>query len=208
MIGALDINFKYIEYYYSDMNTNIQKLLKYPAIIKLFFRYPDRNFTILEMSKETRIPYATAWRYVLKLEQSGVVFIEKIGGYNVCRLNKSSPLVKQMTVFLELELSPHRLAVKEFTREAKKIKDVEKVILFGSVARGDEKLTSDADIALVCKKEKNIENKIVDITALVLKKTRIKIVPILLTRKESKEKVQLTEELEKGEVLYERTERG
>ncbi len=190
------------------MNTTIQKLLKYPEVIRLFFKYPERTFTVLEIAKETKVPYATAWRYIQKLEQSGVIFIEKIGGYNACKLNKKSPLVNKLKKFLELELSPHKLAVRNFTKEAKKIKGIEKIILFGSVARGEEKLTSDVDIALIGKKNKTLENRVINVTNDILEKTRIKIVPILLNKKEAMERVRLTEELNEGEVLYERTKRS
>lgn len=189
------------------MNTTIQKLVKYPAVIKIFFKYPKRNFTILEISKETNISYSTTWRYIQKLEKSGLLFIEKIGGYNICRLNRNSPLGNRLKEYLMLELSPHRLAVEEFTREMKKIKGIDKIILFGSVARKKEKLTSDVNVALIGKKNKTLENKVIDITDQVLEKTRINIVPILLTKKEIKEKTQLAEELDKGEILYERTKR-
>lgn len=190
------------------MNTIIQNILKYPAIIRLFFRYPERNFTILEISKKTNTSYATTWRYIQRLEQSGIIFIEKIGAYNVCKLNKNSPLAEKASKYLELELSPHRLAAKEFINEARKIINIEKAILFGSVAKGKEKLTSDVDIALICKKDKNLENRIVNIANKTLERTRIKIVPIMLSRKEAKEKVQLIKELDKGEILYERTKRS
>lgn len=188
------------------MNNNIQKLLKYPQVVRLFLKYPNRNFTILEIAKETHIPYATTWRHIQRLDKSGLLSIEKIGEYNVCRLNKKSPLVEKIKAFLELELSPHRLAVEEFIKKAKKIRAIEKIILFGSVARGEEKLTSDVDIALIGRKDKNIDDKIIDITNEVLEKTRIKIVPILLTKKEVKKETPLSQELNKGEVLYERTE--
>ncbi len=190
------------------MDTTIQKLLKYPAVIKLFLKYSKRNFTVREISRETMMPYATTWRYIQKLEQSGIIFIEKIGGYNVCKLNRNSPLIDKLKEFLDLELSPHRLAAKEFTEHAKKIKGIEQIILFGSVAKGEEKLTSDVDIALIAKKDKRIENKIIVITKEILEKTQISIIPIILDKKEVKEKSQLAEELGKGEVLYERAKRS
>ena len=94
------------------------------------------------------------------------------------------------------------MAANDFVEETKGVEGIEKIILFGSVARGEEKLTSDTDIAIIGKKDKNLENKITDIAGRVLEKTRIKVVPVLLTKKEVTGK--LAEELKAGEVLYEK----
>lgn len=188
---------------------SIPKLLRYPAIIKEFLKYPDKNFNPSEISKKTNISYPTVWRYVQELERSGIIFIEKIGEYNICKLNKYSDLVKQLEKFLKLELSPHRLAAKEFIKKVKKMREVRKVVLFGSVARREEKLESDIDIAIFTeKKTKNLEKNILSVVDEILKNSKMKIIPILLTKNELRENEQFTNELKKGVVLYERNKRS
>lgn len=190
------------------MKTTIQKLSRYPAILSLFIKHPDRNLTPMEISKITNISYPTTWRYVHDIEKAGIIFIEKIGEYNICRLNKKSPLIKEIKGLIELELSPHRLAVKEFIRHVKKLKETDKVIMFGSIARGEEKLTSDVDIALlVNNKTEELEKQISIIVEDVLEKTKMRVIPIILTKDEKIDK-QFAEELRKGQVLYARAKRS
>ncbi|MDI6888547.1 MAG: nucleotidyltransferase domain-containing protein [Methanocellales archaeon] len=190
------------------MKTTIQKLTRYPVVLRLFFEYPDRNFTPLEISRITKLAYTTTWRFVHDLERAGVIGIEKIGGYNVCRLNQKSPIIDELKDFVELELSPHRLAVSKFVDRVKKLRHVKKVILFGSVAKGEETLTSDIDVALLVGEKYRLEKKIAEIADEILGETKMKIIPIVLTQKELKENEQFASELAKGEVLYERAERG
>ncbi len=191
------------------MKTTIQKISKYPDIIRMFLEFPNRNFTPLEISKETKISYSTCWRYVQDLDRGGIIHIEKIGEYNVCRLNKDSPLIGQLKKLLRLQLSPHVLAVKEFIRRVKGMKNIEKIILFGSVAEGKEKLGSDIDVAIfVDRKYNKIENEIINITDRILEKSKMKIIPMLLTKSELRENKQFADELKKGVVLYERNKRS
>lgn len=131
------------------MKTTVQKIIRYPKVIKLFFDYSDRNFTPLEISKTVKIPYATIWRYVQDLKKSGVIQTEKIGEYNVCRLNKNSPLINELKGFIKLQLSPHWLAINEFMSRIKNIHNVERMILFGCVSKNMERLGSDIDIAVI-----------------------------------------------------------
>ena len=85
------------------MNNNIQKLIRYPNVIKLLLQYPSRNFTPHELSKLTNIPYSTAWRYVKDLKQFGLISVEKIGRYNICSLNESSPFIPKLNNIIDLD---------------------------------------------------------------------------------------------------------
>lgn len=71
--------------------------------MRLVLRNPQRNFTPHGLSKLAGVSYATTWRYVHELENSGIISIEKIGKYNVCKLNESSPMIPRLKSFLEVE---------------------------------------------------------------------------------------------------------
>jgi len=85
------------------MNNNIQKLVKYPSLIKLLLQHPGRKFTPHELSKLTNIPYSTVWRYVNDLKHLGVISVEKIGKYNICSLNESSPILPKLKDIIDLD---------------------------------------------------------------------------------------------------------
>lgn len=209
-VCSLESNEMFIKigYYYSSMKTTIHKLIRYPVIIKQFFEYPQRKFTPLELSKLTKIPYSTTWRYIHDLESAGLINIEKIGEYNICTLNKSSSLIPQLKRFMQLKMSPHWLAIEEFVKNVKILK-VKKIILFGSVAKGKETLRSDIDIAVIVKsRNKSLENKIIKITHKILDKMRMRIIPLVMTEHEMEKNKRFAQELKKGEMLYERSKRG
>lgn len=73
------------------MNTVIQKIIKYKRVILLFLRNPDRKFTPLEISKLSKVPYATVWRMMQGLRQKKIILVERIGSYNICKLNTGFP---------------------------------------------------------------------------------------------------------------------
>jgi predicted nucleotidyltransferase len=174
-------------------------------IIEIFLKYPQRRFTIRELSELAKTSYATTWRFIQKLDKAGIILTEKIGASISCKLNTQTPFIREIEKLLEIETSPQRRAAREFANEIKKVREIRRVILFGSVARAEEKLTSDIDIAVfVAQKDQKIESKIVRTADKILKRSKMKIVPILLTREELKENKQFAKELEKGVVLYER----
>ena len=171
----------------------------------MLLKFPEREFTILELSKESKVPYATAWRSVQALAQQGIILTKTIGKSTVCKLNAKSPLLKNIKQIFELELSPHRAALAQFVTKVRKLKHVKKIILFGSVAKGTEKPSSDVDTAIIVNKESmNLEKQINEIVDEVLKASRIKIVPLVFTEKELSKKEHFKKEIDKGEIVYER----
>lgn len=191
------------------MNNIIQKCLSKREIIELLIKYPKREFTVNEISKITKLPYATTWRFIKEIDEAGLIFMKKIGNYNVCKLNKSSPFLREVVNALRLKPTPQRAILKEFVNRIGKIKEIEKIILFGSVARGKEKVRSDVDIALIVKRKgKELEEKVTNIADLILKKSKVKLIPLILTDKEIKENKQFARQIKQGVRLYERSKRG
>jgi predicted nucleotidyltransferase len=191
------------------MKTTIQKYIKHKNVIRYLTKFPEREFTVLELAREVKTPYATTWRFVQLLDKTGIIFTKKIGNYTICILNKKSPYLAEIEKVLELAVSPQRSAFKKFLGEIKKIKEVSKIYLFGSVAEGKEKPQSDVDVAIITnKKTKEFEEKIHNIMGKTLEDSRIQIVPHVLTEKEFIEDKSFKKEVEKGELSYERNRRS
>jgi len=186
------------------MNNIIHKIANKRKVIELLLKYPEREFTVNELSRGAATPYATTWRLIQELDRSGLVSTRTIGHSTVCKLNKESPFLKEVKKVLEAKPTPQKAVIKDFVNKIKKVDGIKKVILFGSVARDKEKLTSDIDIAVVIKKKGMIEKEVNEIVDEILQKSKMVIVPIFLTEKEIKENKQFEEEIKKGKVLYER----
>lgn len=185
----------------------LPKISKHRKVVRLLLKYPNRTFTIRELSRLADTPYATVWRLINDLYSAGVVHLSKIGGSLACKLNTKSPFLAEVEKILEIEPSPHRLAAGKFAERVKNIAGVERIILFGSVARSEERLESDVDIAVIVG-DKGVEGKINRIADEILNASRIKIIPLVLTWREATENAQFRKELEEGEVLYERDKGG
>jgi predicted nucleotidyltransferase len=196
-------NYLNLGYYYPIMDNIIQKCLKNKDVIAFLLKFPEREVSIRTISKETKQPYASMWRFIKLLAGFGIVYLKKFGAYNVCKLNKESPYLKELKKALNIEQSPHRSAYNEFIEQVKQLKDIRKIYLFGSVASGKERPESDIDVAIiVSKKSAQIESKINEAVDKVLEHSRLQIVVHILTQKELEENVSFKEELEKGELTY------
>lgn len=184
-------------------HATLAKISKHRDIVKLLLKYPARSFTVRELSRLSGTPYSTAWRFIKELYSAGVVITERIGPSISCSLNRETPFLAEVEKIVEIEISPHILAAEEFTKKARKLRGVKKIILFGSAARGEEKLTSDVDIAVIVK-NKGAGNEINRIAGGILNRARIKIIPMVISWKEVEKNEQFKKALEEGEILYER----
>jgi predicted nucleotidyltransferase len=191
------------------MNNIIQRCITRRKIMELFLKYPKREFTVNELSKLSFTSYATTWRFIQMLDKAGVIFTKSIGHSLICKLNKDSPFLREIKKALELKPSPQKAVIEDFINKIKEVEDVQKIVLFGSVSKGMEDLTSDIDIAVfVNRRNKKLEEEINKISNNIIEKSKMKLVPLILTPRELKKNKQFAIELEKGIVLYERIERS
>jgi len=182
----------------------LAEISRHKMIMATFLKYPQRRFTVRELSGLAGSPYATTWRFIRKLDQAGLILTEKIGSSLSCTLNTRTPFLEEVEKVLEIEVSPQRRAAREFAEKVKGVGGVRRVILFGSVARGEEELASDIDVAVfVTRKSKKTQEKITKIAEGTLERSKMKVVPIVLTPGEVEESEQFSKELERGVVLYE-----
>lgn len=143
-------------------------------IIRLFIKYPNRNFTSVEISKYTDSKGGNLHRALRKLTIYEI--IRKEG--NTYRIHYNNPLVQALVkIFKKEKVHFQNIDQKELniisdlTNELlKKYSDITEIILFGSVARGMYSKSSDIDIMIL--KEK-VSNKIeLDITKILSKYDR------------------------------------
>lgn len=185
------------------MNNTIQEWITKRMLLETLLKYPHRQFTVNELSRISKIPYATAWRFVKKLDVAGVVLCSRIGQSYSCRLNLESPLMPEIKKLLEIKTSPQHAVLEQFVTEVKRLQGIDKIILFGSVAKKQERPTSDVDVAIISgKRNRKLENKVTEIVDDLTRKSKVVIVPLVLTLKELEENKQFKEEVEKGRILY------
>ena len=125
-------------------------------ILKYLLDNKEKEFTILEISKKTKINYRIAYEQVGKLEKEKLISIKKIGKSNLCKLTNNfnhkiyeAELMRREDLFKnkELRLIRNDLAQLNFVFVA---------LLFGSQAKGTAKENSDIDILTIGGNEEEI----------------------------------------------------
>lgn len=127
-----------------------------------------------------------------------VVTREKKGQLYLYRVTDDNPLVKKFKKFEN---------VLDITGLVLKIKDMcNKVVLYGSCAKGEDTIQSDIDLFVISREKEKVLNEIMKET----KRMRREIKPVIVSVEEylsmRNKKEPLLEEIDRGIVLYEKRE--
>lgn len=109
-----------------------QDYQKWDKILDLLFEYPDKEFTIREISKKVRIPHSTVQRYILALKAKGLIKDNKANQDYYFKFMKSQFITKKI---IESGLVGN---LAKLTPSC--------IILFGSAQKGEYVKESDIDI--------------------------------------------------------------
>ncbi|MFP4046005.1 MAG: nucleotidyltransferase domain-containing protein [Candidatus Aenigmatarchaeota archaeon] len=136
-------------------------------LLKELIQHPDRELSIRALGKEAEISYVTARNLVSKLLQSGLLKEEKKSNGRFISLNTDSPYYGLIKEMVRMDTRPLVEVAESYAKEvSEKVEDVEAILLYGSVARGDPDLSSDIDILVLVKgeteKPESIAGKIAD----------------------------------------------
>ena len=116
-----------------------------------FFIKHDLAISEREIGKLLNIPSMTTHRILREFEALNFINISRVGTANVWKLNKNSYVYqafKQLFDFYKTVSSPLESLIDLF-KAYLSLPEVKKVILYGSVARGEEKQESDIDICIL-----------------------------------------------------------
>jgi len=125
----------------------VQKNQKWDKILEILFEYPNKRFTVREISRMTKIPTSSVQRYLEKLRNED--FIDKE--------NKSiiNPYYKFKKTYFIIDRM-YKTGLIEFLIEEL---NPSLVIVFGSVRKGEYDYESDIDIFIETPVKKNINLK-------------------------------------------------
>ena len=133
------------------MNNYIYKMDNSSQILLYLAKNQHKKFSMLELSKLLKIPYASFHRTIKKLKNQ--LITEHIGQTKAITINSKNQLnLAYLTIAATKETEEYlekKPIIKTIAREIK-TKDV--VILFGSYAKNEERKKSDIDIIIINKK--------------------------------------------------------
>jgi len=175
-------------------------------LIRTLKAYPDRDFTINELSRTAKVPAMTAWRAVRELKKAGFVRTRKVG--NALSVKMTDDRERLRTLRLIPETDPQRGAALEFASRLAGHAWLLECRLFGSIARGEHSPGEEVDVAVVYDEasvaEAEARQTASDLAATIRAETNVSVVPFPVAGKEMGRKGGLAAELRDKEVIWAR----
>lgn len=125
---------------------NIQKITKKEKILELFYEFPNRKFTIREISNLTKIPRASAHKYFDELKKEKLIVKDIASTSFLFKIKKINHFIEKIVLSGLIDDLINRL-------------NPSCIIIFGSVRKGDSVKESDIDIFIESSIKKNIDLK-------------------------------------------------
>lgn len=173
------------------------------TLLRTMINYRGKIFTIRGLAQEAKVsPNETALT-IHKLEKFGIVKIQPIGRAYHLELDKESYLLKKI---IEPIIKAEKNTVNELIQVLRRHLDAKKVIsavVFGSVAKGEEKIDSDIDLLVISNDKDYAFTLISDAIQQIFSLFHGSISPLVFTEKEfkSKQKEPLIESIIGNHVL-------
>lgn len=115
------------------------------AILKLFFDGPEREYYLRQIEKITGYSVGNIRREIMKLESDGLFLTRRLGKIKLYRLNTDYPLYEEIKNIVRKTIGIEG-ALKNLLS---KRKNVDFAFIYGSLAEGKEKTSSDIDIVVI-----------------------------------------------------------
>ncbi|MCX5781084.1 MAG: nucleotidyltransferase domain-containing protein [Elusimicrobia bacterium] len=170
--------------------TSTQKILEFLA------KFPGTQFLATEIQDNVKISKGGLNQSLRELSKEGLVHRIKKGKIFLYSVNHSNPIVKQFKILKNIEsLLPVTNKLNEIS---------EKIVLFGSSARGEDSFESDIDL-FVLTRDPEAVNEAIRKYKLERKVQLIVRTPVVYSGMEKKEPV-FFEEIQRGITLWEKKE--
>lgn len=115
------------------------------AILNLFFDDPQREYYLRQIEKITGYSVGNIRREIIKLESEGLFLTRPIGKIKLYRLNTDYPLYEEIKNIVRKTIGIEG-ALKNLLS---KCRNVDFAFIYGSLAEGKEKTSSDVDIVVI-----------------------------------------------------------
>lgn len=158
------------------------------ALLRTMINYQGKIFTIRGLAEESKVTPNEAALTIHDLERFGLVKIQPVGRAYQLELNKKSYILNKI---IEPIVESEKNTLDQLLVLLKKHLDTKKIItavIFGSVAKGQEKIDSDIDILVVSNDRDHAGTQIADATEQIFSIFHGSVSPIIFTEKQFKAK--------------------
>jgi len=155
-------------------------------ILRLFSKFPAKEFTGREIARTIEVSHRSVDLALSDLVSHDIVTIRRIGRANVYTANRDSYLFLTIRDLFKREEESKDNLMKEIR---KIIPDVISCVIFGSVARNEERPDSDIDLLIVSANPKSLKEPLAALESRLMKKFALHTAPIILTPRQLKKKL-------------------
>jgi predicted nucleotidyltransferase len=124
-------------------------------ILRLMFRYPQREFTEREMAKHIGMSQNTVNLALTDLRKTNIMSYRRIGKANVYTLNRNSVMIPYIS---QIYRNEKKVREDMIHRIKKATNTYISCILFGSFANNSENFESDLDLLIVVKEKRKVRD--------------------------------------------------
>ena len=130
-------------------------------VLRQLAKHENWEFNITELARDVNINKGVLSRLIKKLNENNIIKVNQKGKIMLFKINKENTLIKNLIIpafkiedkLFDEFIKPRILKLKS--------KDLLSIILYGSYAKEDFKLTSDLDLLIIIKnKNDQLENEI------------------------------------------------
>lgn len=115
-------------------------------LLALIFTQPDRSFYTRQIVNALRSGTGAVERELTKLEQSGLISVEKIGNQKHYRANRNAPIFQELQSIIRKTVGLHDPLKASLSPFSERIKAA---FVYGSVAQGKDTVRSDIDLMVI-----------------------------------------------------------
>ncbi len=127
-------------------------------IIRAMFNFPTKAYTSRELARFIGVSHTPVLKSVKDLQNMNIVTIERHGTAHILRLNKKHHFYK----IIESLFKEEKNALSALKKIFNNIDNIDAIAIFGSTAKGEEKIESDIDLFVITKNKKEILDKIAE----------------------------------------------
>ena len=175
-------------------------------LLRTLKSFPDRDFTINELSKVSKTPTMTAWRSIKDLKRVGLVKTRKLGNAVIVSITDDKEKLRALRLVPETD--PQRSAAKLFASRLSDMPWASEFRLFGSIGRGEHTPGEEVDVAMVYDEsavsEDGAKSAAQDLAEVIKSETNVTIMPFCIAKKEMARRGGLAAELRDKEVIWKR----
>lgn len=114
-------------------------------LLRLYFTNPDKEYYLRELERIINFSVGNIRRELLKLESQGLFTFRRQGNLVYCSLNKKHPLFKPFKSIIFKTIGVEG----ELRGALKRINGIKLAFIYGSFAKGTERISSDIDIFIM-----------------------------------------------------------